>query len=317
MSGFADYFLHEEYTKIAGLGNKLGEIRDIIDWEKFRPIISDMYQDNKEIGGRPHNDEILMIKMLVLAGWHGLSDYEIEFLAIDRLSFRHFLGYPEKIPDRSTMWVFREKLTDKGKIHLIWEELQRQLDEQGYSIKRGTIQDASFITSDPGHAPADKPRGDDAMTRRSRDGTWVKKGTKSEFGYKLHSLIDKEFQFIRRFDTSTASLHDNQIDLSQKGETVYRDKGYFGTVPFASIDKTMKRSVRGKPISTKDKRRNRAISRTRSLVERPFAVIKRVFHSGHVMVTTHLRVHVKNLFACFSYNLFNLVTTQKNHPVQR
>jgi len=317
MSGFGDYFLHEEYTKIAGLGNKLGEIRDIIDWEKFRPIISDMYQDNKEIGGRPHNDEILMIKMLVLAGWHGLSDYEIEFLAIDRLSFRHFLGYPEKIPDRSTMWVFREKLTDKGKIHLIWEELQRQLDEQGYSIKRGTIQDASFITSDPGHAPADKPRGDDAMTRRSRDGTWVKKGTKSEFGYKLHSLIDKEFQFIRRFDTSTASLHDNQIDLSQKGETVYRDNGYFGTVPFASIDKTMKRSVRGKPISTKDKRRNRAISRTRSLVERPFAVIKRVFHSGHVMVTTHLRVHVKNLFACFSYNLFNLVTTQKNHPVQR
>jgi hypothetical protein len=31
-----------------------------------------MYRDNKEIGGRPNNDEILMIKMLVLAGWHGL-----------------------------------------------------------------------------------------------------------------------------------------------------------------------------------------------------------------------------------------------------
>ena len=276
-----------------------------------------MYRDNKEIGGRPHNDEIVMVKMLVLAGWHGLSDYEVELLATDRLSFRHFLGYPEKIPDRSTIWVFRENLTNKGKIHLIWDELKRQLDEQGYSIKRCTIQDESFITSDPGHAPADKPRGDTAKTRRSRDGTWARKGTKSEFGYKLHSLIDKEFQFIRRFDTSTASLHDNQNDLSQKGETIYRDKGYFGTVPFASIDKTMKRSVRGKPISTKDKRRNRAISRTRSLVERPFAVIKRVFRAGHMMITTHLRVHTKNLFARFSYNLFNLVTIQKNHPVRR
>ena len=317
MSGFGDYFLHQEYTKIAGLSNKLGEIRDIIDWEKLRPILSDMYRDNKEIGGRPHNDEILIVKMLVLAGWHGLSDYEVELLATDRLSFRHFLGYPEKIPERTIMWVFRENLTNKGKIHLIWDELQRQLDEQGYSIKRGTIQDASFITSDPGHAPADKPRGDAAKTRRSRDGTWARKGTKSEFGYKLHSLIDKEFQFVRRFDTSTASLHDSQIDLSQKGETIYRDKGYFGSVPFASIDKTMKRSVRGKLISTKDKRRNRAVSRTRSLVERPFAVIKRVFHAGHVMVTTHLRIHAKNLFACFSYNLFNLVTVQKNHMVQR
>jgi len=316
MSGFGDFFLDQEYKKIVGLGNKLGEIRDIIDWEKFRPIISDMYQDNKEIGGRPHNDEILMIKMLILAGWHGLSDYEVEFLAIDRLSFRHFLGYPDKIPDRSTIWAFKEKLTNNGKIHLIWEELQRQLDEQGYSIKRGTIQDASIITSDPGHASADKPRGDAAKTRRSRDGSWFKKGTKSEFGYKLHSLIDKECQFIRRIDTTTASVHDSQIDLSQKGETVYRDKGYFGAIPFASIDKTMKRSVRGRSISEKDKRRNRAISRTRSLVERPFAVIKRTFHSGHLMVTTHLRAHVKILFACFSYNLFNLITI-RNHPIQR
>lgn len=316
MSDFGDFFLSQEYTKIAGLGNKLGEIRDIIDWEKFRPIIADMYRDNKETGGRPHNDEILMIKMLVLAGWHGLSDYEVELLAMDRLSFRHFLGYPDKIPDRSTVWAFKEKLTSKGKVHLIWEELQRQLDEKGYSIKRGTIQDATFITSDPGHAPADKTRGDDAKTRRSRDGTWAKKGTKTEFGFKLHTIVDKENQFIRRFDTTTASVHDSQIDLSQKGETVYRDKGYFGSVPLASMDKTMKRSVRGHPISTKDKRRNQAISRVRSLVERPFAVIKRVFRSGHVRVTTHLRVHVKNLFTCISYNLFNLVTVQKGYPVQ-
>ncbi|WML67889.1 MAG: hypothetical protein METHP_01457 [Methanoregula sp. SKADARSKE-2] len=175
-------------------------------------------------------------------------------------------------------------------------------------MKRGTIQDASIITADPGHAPADKPRGDVAKTRRSRDGSWTKKGKKSEFGYKLHSLIDKECQFIRRFGTTTASVHDSQIDLSQKGETIYRNKGYFGSIPFASMDKTMRRAVRGHPLSTKDKRRNRAISRVRSLVERPFAVIKRVFHSGHLMVTTHLWVHVKMLFVCFSYNLFNLLT---------
>ena len=268
MDDFGDYFLKEEYSKIAVLGNKLGEIRDIIDWKQFRPIISDMYHDNKESGGRPHTDEILMIKMHILAGWHGLSDYELELLATDRVSFRHFLGYPEKIPDRSTIWKFREDLAKNGKIHLIWEELQRQLEEKGYTIKRGTIQDASFITSDPGHASSEKLRGDAAKTRRSRDGTWAKKGSKSEFGYKVHTIIDKEHQFIWRFDTTTASLHDSQIDLSEKGETVYRDKGYFGTIPFASMDKTMRRAVRGKPLSEKNKRRNRAISKVRGLVER-------------------------------------------------
>ena len=39
MDDFTDYFLRQEYTKIAILGNKLGEIRDIIDWEQFRPTI--------------------------------------------------------------------------------------------------------------------------------------------------------------------------------------------------------------------------------------------------------------------------------------
>jgi len=307
MAGFTDYFLQQEYTKVAQLGNKLGKIRDIVDWERFRPIVSVMYHDNKETGGRPHTDEILMIKMLILGAMYGLSDYELELLAMDRMSFRHFLNYPEKIPDRSTIWKFREDVTELG-FHRIWEELQRQIEEKGFAIKRGTIQDASIIAADPGHVAADKTRGDDSKTRRSRDGTWTMKGNKSAFGYKVHIIVDKENQFIREFDTTTASVHDSQIDLSQKGQTVYRDKGYFGTTPFASMDKTMKRAVRGKPLAEKDKRRNRAISRIRSRVERPFAVIKRVFHGGHVMVTTHLRVGVKNFFSCFSYNLFNLVT---------
>lgn len=137
-------------------------------------------------------------------------------------------------------------MESQGKVHLIWNELQRQLDEKGYKIKRGVIQDASFITTDPGHAPADTPSGDQAKTRRSRDGRWGKKGVKSEFGFKLHSLIDTDHQLICRFDTTSAATHDNQVDLSEKGETVYRDKGYFGVKPFASIDKNYETGCQGK-----------------------------------------------------------------------
>ncbi len=118
------------------------------------------------------------------------------------------------------------------------------------------------------------PRGEQAETRRSRDGTWAKKGSKSHFGYKLHILMDRDYQLIRRFETTTASLHDSRIDLSRKGGTIYRDKGYFGVKPQASMDKTMYRATRGHPLSIKEYRRNKAISRTRSLVKRPFAWIK-------------------------------------------
>jgi transposase, IS5 family len=41
----------------------------------------------------------------------------------------------------------------------VWNELQKQLDAMKLKMKTGIMQDASFITSDPGHAKSDAPRG--------------------------------------------------------------------------------------------------------------------------------------------------------------
>ncbi len=68
---------------------------------------------------------------------------------------------------------------------------------------------------------------DEAKTRRSRDGTWTKKGGKSHFGYKLHNIIDRDYELIRRFKTTTASVHDSYVDVTEENEVVYRDRGYF------------------------------------------------------------------------------------------
>jgi IS5 family transposase len=87
-----------------------------------------------------------------------------------------FLGFPETIPDHTTVWYFRERLAKTGKDQEIWDELQRQLDENDMKVKEDVMQDAAFITSEPGHAPVDKPRGPEAKTRRNKEGTWVKKG---------------------------------------------------------------------------------------------------------------------------------------------
>ena len=245
--------------------------------------------------------------MLVLQSWYGLSDPELERQVADRLSFQRFLGFPETLPDYSTVWQFRERLAESGRDRLVWEELQRQLDGKGLKVKKGVVQDASFITADPGHAKADKPRGEEARTRRSRDGTWAKKDSKSYYGFKLHAKSDVDLGLIRDLETTTASVHDSQVDLSRPGEVVYRDKGYFGVRP-RGYDATMRREVRGRPLGIRDRLRNRRINRKRAPGERPFAVIKRVFGSGHVLVTTVKRVHVKMVFACLCFNLVQLGT---------
>ncbi len=114
MKSFNDYFMKKKYALVEQLGDKLGEIDPLIDWEVFRLIIREMYDNHTEQGGRP-NDEIVMMKMLVLQSWYGLSDPELERQATDRISFRKFLGFPERIPDRFTVWAFKERLIDTVK----------------------------------------------------------------------------------------------------------------------------------------------------------------------------------------------------------
>ena len=108
MKSLADFAFNEGYKRVKRLGDRLVEIESLIDWEAFRPIVGEMYDNKSDRGGRPNIDEVVMVKLLVLQQWHGLSDPELEKQFADRLSFRKFLGFPGAIPDYSTVWYFRK-----------------------------------------------------------------------------------------------------------------------------------------------------------------------------------------------------------------
>ena len=153
--------------------SRLSQISDLIDWSPIRRILDEMYDNKSEKGGRPNCDVILMFKILILQQWYGLNDLEVERQMADRISFMSFLGFPNPFPDSRTIWLFRERMANTGKEEVVWAELQRQLDAKGLQVKRGTIQDATFIEADPGKS---KRTSDGvAKTRHSRDGTWTKK----------------------------------------------------------------------------------------------------------------------------------------------
>jgi IS5 family transposase len=305
MDSFDSYLLRRLYSSFERLGDRLARVESLIDWEAFRPVVKGLFVNDTERGGRPNVDEVVMVKLLVLQHWYGLSDEELERQANDRISFRRFLGYPEEIPDSTTVWLFRDGLAQTGKDREIWEELQRQLDGKGLRVRKGVAQDATFIAADPGKAS--KPRGEEARTRRSRDGDWAKRRNGSVFGYKAHVKEDLDQGLMRDLETTSASGYDSRVDLSRPGEVVYRDKGYFGVKP-KGHDATMRRGVRGHPLGIRDRLRNRRISRRRAPVERAFSVMKRVFDAGHMLVTTRERVHVKLVFTCLCFNLLQMST---------
>ncbi len=52
----------------------------------------------------------------------------------------------------------------------------------------------------------------------------LRKVRKSYFGYKLHQKNDIDYGLIREIETTTAKVHDSQVDLSVEGEVVLRDR---------------------------------------------------------------------------------------------
>ncbi len=297
---------HERYEK---LGDSLSDVGKTLDWDVFRPLLESMYANKSGKGSHPNVDVILMFKIQLLEVWYNLSDLAVEREIYDRLSFWHFLGCPDKIPDNSTIWLFRERMSESGVDTLVWQEFQRQLDMKCLKIEQGMIQDATFVYAEPGHCKKDTPRGEQAKTRRDKDGKIMSKNGKMHYGYKLHTIMDTTHDLIRRIETTTANVHDSQVDLSEKGEVVYRDRGYQGA-KCKGYSATMKRGARGHPIGIRDKLRNMRISRKRSKGERPYAVIKNIFHAGLVKVTTLQRVRVKNMLAAFCYNIYQVKTIQ-------
>jgi IS5 family transposase len=310
-------------------------------------MLKDLFTNDTEQGGRPNYDEILMVKILFLQSIYNIVDESMETEIYDSVRLVNFLDYPESVPDQNTIWLFRERLSKTGKEKALWKEIWRQFREKGITVRNGTIQDATFITSDPGHKRKEKPymvdpqmppisSGKDypgpekktknevksalidkrkhSLSRRSKDGSWTEKNSRSYFGYKLHTIQGVENDMIANYAVTTASVHDSQRDLSIPEIVNYKDKAYFG-VESRGIDATMDRAVRGHKLPIESIRRNLRITRKRSRGERPYSVMKRTFRGGHTFVTTVPRVRVKSMFMCLGHNLFNLLSLKRRGKI--
>ena len=144
-----------------------------------------------------------------------------------------------------------------------------QLKAKGYDVKKGVIQDATFITSDPGHSKSDVPRGENARTRRSRDGKWAKKGNKSYFGYNAHVKKRYRVQPNRegRDDRINIMIARWICQPKMKSDMEIRDT----MVLKQKATMHHEESNQGNPLSNFDKVRNKIISSKRSPGERALA----------------------------------------------
>jgi transposase, IS5 family len=221
--GFADLAVAE-----SGAGQtSLDGIVQRVDWACFGRLLEDMR--DRHSAGRPAYESLVMFKALLLQALYGLSDAGLEEALKDRLSFRRFAGLSlsDAVPDHTTICRFRELLTRTGLLEKLFAELDRQLDQTGLILRKGTMLDATIIET----TAARPPLGSDKAKAKDPDARFVRKAGhyRSFYGYKAHVAVDQDSGLVRKVITTPANVHDTKPadDLICGDEAaVYGDSAY-------------------------------------------------------------------------------------------
>jgi len=346
----------ERLRRLSDLGDQLEAYAATVDFEMFRPELQAAlsYSDAAK-GGRPPYDAVLMFKVLVIQAQNNLSDERPEFLINDRLSFMRFLGLTlgDPVPDATTIWLFREKLTKAGAIESLFARFDEAVRAAGYIPMSGQIVDASLVAAPrqrtteaekadikAGRVPEawkDKPA---QLRQKDRDARWTVKFTKAKpkedgtrqvdiavpaFGYQSHISIDRRHGLIRRWAVTDAAasagrlLRGGLLDKTNTASLVWADTAYRSRANETSMaengftSRVHRKKPTGYPMPERTRRANARKSGVRSRIEHVFAEQK---HRMGLFVRTvgMARARVKIGLANLVFNMKRLVWLERSAP---
>jgi transposase, IS5 family len=309
-------------------GNKLMELRELIDWSAFRKKLLGIHKNDIDPqGGQKPYDHLKMLKAVLLKEWHSLSDKDMEEALRVRIDFMVFTGFDlaENMPDEAMICRFRNALSKKGPDKVIFGEINTQLEKHGFKLEKaaGAVIDATLIESSA------RPRriiniekdreetGDKIGIQESSDpdARWLKKGSKSYFGYKGFAVADTE-GYIQDVSVESANVPEvsklEEMLPSISAETLYADKGYASEDNRKLLkdkfkDGIMHNAARNHPLTDGQKEANKLISKIRYIIEQDFGTLKRRFDFTRASYMTRQKVVTQFRLKAICLNLLKAV----------
>lgn len=311
---FADLSLRKQ--KVTRTAAFLEHINTVIDFSFTNEWHEQLHPSQV---GRPPFDTSLMFRVILLQELYGLSDAEAEEYIYDRSSFQQFVGITANtnVPDETTICKFRKLLIEHKLDRAFFTEINLQIKEQGVKITRGKIVDATISEVSKG-----RTKNSEGTTRDDEAG-FTKKNGRTYHGYKGHIATDTKGKYITECAHSAANDHDSTYFdklVDDSDQVVFADSAYINKERKKQFRKDGKvygmveRAVRGHPLTTKQKKRNKKLSSVRCRVEHPFAEMKK-----RMKFYSRYRGQRKNewqfTMVCAAYNLKRLVG--ELHPAQK
>ena len=229
---FSDIELSQS-RKPSRVSVKLYKINAIVDWNEVLKLVKVVDKTNPIIGGAPHRDLLMKVKMVFLQHLYNLSDPELEDQVNDRLSFQRFAGidYATTVPEFTTIWRFKESLIKEKLNDKVFALILSFIESKGLLLKKGTCVDATIIPSTTRASSKERRAAFDEhpSSQIDTDAHSTVKGGKKYFRYKGHIGVDVGSTLIRKRAFTSARPHDSQVKealLSGDEKAVFGDSAY-------------------------------------------------------------------------------------------
>jgi len=283
---------------LSKLGDRLEWLNKVMDWRIFGETLERVRPDKTKrgAGGRPPFSNNLLFKTVILQALYNISDDQMEFQINDRLSWQRFLGLSlgEKVPDSTTIWLFRELLTTSGAYDELFELFNARLLKIGVITREGSIEDATFVDvpkqrnkkeEDQAVKNLEVPEGWEdephKLAQKDLDARWAKKGAETHFGYKNHIKMDKVSKMILAWRVTAANVNDIEMMLALLDEhdrELWADSGYTKAAYVELLKKYYpklklhinEKAEKDRPLTEEQKANNREKSRVRARIEHVF-----------------------------------------------
>ncbi len=341
MGQFGFFDANNRLAALSAKGDPLEAIDWLVPWESFRETIEAVVltpdDTKKSKAGRKPIDAMVMFRMLILQSLYNLSDDQAEYQVGDRLSFTRFLklGIEDRIPDGTTLWLFREKLAKAGLIETLFERFGQYLEAKGYIARGGQMVDATIVAVPKqrntreendvvkaGQTPQDWARKPSKNRQKDKDARWTKKHGKSFFGYKNHVNADARHKLIRDYDATDASVHDSQkldglLNTTNTSRDVYADSAYRSAETEVKLDKRgfrsriHSRASRNHPLSDAQLEANRKKSKVRARIEHVFGAQENAPGGRIIRTIGAVRARAKIGLQNLVYNMRRLVILER------
>jgi IS5 family transposase len=301
-------FVEALLPKGSGANAALDRLAGLVKWYRFEKVMAHLRDQGSP--GRPGYPVLVLFRAVLLQSLYGLSERELEEALGDRLSFKRFVGLSleDATPDHTVLNRFRNQLVEQGLLEKLFAELDRQLENAGVILKRGTMLDATLIQAVSAPPKENRPSNDPDARFTKRQG---KSG--STFGYKAHMGVDEGSGLIRAVLTTPANVNDTTPadDLIRGDEAVvWADAAYDTHARRARLKaegkkpRIARRPNRHHPeLPVRLKRYNLLIARRRAQVETTFATLKRRMRLTCIRYVGIIKASGQILLASIAFNM--------------